>query len=111
MNPIPESGIESSSPEEDPVHIPVLVKKMETLRAKKEDLEMSELARRFEKIDTQEQVRGRENFFLTILAIVTKLLTPSPICRRLDVILGTFLTPYPIYFKYNLMPGTYGAFK
>lgn len=59
LNPIPESGIESSSPEEDPVHIPVIVKKMETLRAKKEDLEMSELARRFEKIDTQEQVCDR----------------------------------------------------
>jgi hypothetical protein len=56
LNPIPETSNEESSPEDDPVHIPVIVKKMETLKAKKEDLEMSELARRFEKIDNNEQV-------------------------------------------------------
>ena len=56
LNPIPEASNEGSTPEDDPVQIPVIVKKMETLKAKKEDLEMSELARRFEKIDNNEQV-------------------------------------------------------
>ena len=48
--------VEGSSPEENPVPIPLIVQKMETLKARREDLELSELARRFEKIDTQEQV-------------------------------------------------------
>ena len=48
--------VEGSSPEENPVPIPLIVQKMETLKARREDLELSELASRFEKIDTQEQV-------------------------------------------------------
>jgi hypothetical protein len=45
-----------SNPEENPVPIPLIVQKMETLKARREELELAELARRFEKIDTQEQV-------------------------------------------------------
>jgi len=75
LNPIPETSNEESSPEDDPVHIPVIVKKMETLKAKKEDLEMSELARRFEKIDNNEQVSKTKqkktfSFFLIIKSFV-----------------------------------------
>ncbi len=70
LNPIPETSNEESSPEDDPVHIPVIVKKMETLKAKKEDLEMSELARRFEKIDNNEQVSKtkKRNIFILFKA-------------------------------------------
>ena len=56
LGPIIEVAVEVSNPSEEPVPIPLLVQKMETLKARREDLEMSELARRFEKIDTQEQV-------------------------------------------------------
>ena len=56
LGPIIEVAVEGSNPSEEPVPIPLLVQKMETLKARREDLEMSELARRFEKIDTQEQV-------------------------------------------------------
>ena len=37
--------VEGSSPEENPVPIPLIVQKMETLKARREDLELSELAR------------------------------------------------------------------
>ena len=56
--------VEGSSPEENPVPIPLIVQKMETLKARREDLELSELARRFEKIDTQEQVFEERYLYL-----------------------------------------------
>jgi hypothetical protein len=46
----------AQDPDLDPEQVSLIVKKMETLKAKKEDLEMSELALRFEKIDNIEQV-------------------------------------------------------
>ena len=61
--------VEGSSPEEDPVPIPLIVQKMETLKARMEDLELSELARRFEKIDTQEQVFKERylDFYMSVI--------------------------------------------
>ncbi len=56
LTPISEGVVVGSNPEENPVPIPLIVQKMETLKARREELELAELARRFEKIDTQEQV-------------------------------------------------------
>jgi len=40
----------------DPDHVPLIVKKMETLSANKEELELEEVERRFEKINVHDQV-------------------------------------------------------
>ena len=44
----------SISPRKVPIHVPMIVKKMASLSAKHEELELAELTRRFDKIDTVE---------------------------------------------------------
>lgn len=49
-------GLNHTDENGDPDHVPLIVKKMETLSAKKEELELEEVERRFAKINVHDQV-------------------------------------------------------
>ncbi len=60
-----EEVLKNTDENGDPDHVPLIVKKMETLSAKKEELELEEVERRFAKINVHDQVTWYNNSWST----------------------------------------------